>query len=175
MFHHLIPYLKAEGLRWVLSQREMHRPAGRVLTDIERRILLAFFTPATLNTVRLCEVEEIKNPPFYKELDARGIPPPFDFRLAAGITFVDTVLIAPTAIVFDDEISVVFHECVHVVQYLTLGVDTFIDRYIAGWAANGFDYFKIPLEEEASKLQFRFDRHRHIPFSVEDVVAEYLR
>ena len=175
MFHHLIPYLKAEGCKWVVAQREAHRPMGRPLNDEERGLRCAFFQSSTLEAVRLREVEEIDNPPFYKELDSRGIPPPFDFHLAAGITFIDTVLIAPPAIVFDDVISIVFHECVHVVQYEMRGVDGFIADYIAGWASVEFDYFRIPLEMQADRLQFLFDRHRHLPFSVEEAVAVHLR
>jgi hypothetical protein len=44
----------------------------------------------------------------------------------------------------------------HVVQYRVLGgLGPFMHEYVWGMARNGFDYFKIPLEEQAFAITAR--------------------
>lgn len=47
----------------------------------------------------------------------------------------------------------VAHELVHYDQWARYGFFGFLGRYVWGWASNGFDYQKIPLELEAWVLE----------------------
>jgi hypothetical protein len=77
----------------------------------------------------------------------------------AGITFADVVLISTRHQVPGESVSsLVFHELIHVAQYAVLGIDEFIRRYVVGWASAGFDYYQIPLEQDAYFLQRQFDQ-----------------
>ena len=172
MIEQLIPYLEKEGRNWIVTQRDAHWDKGRPLGSSTRVVVGSFFQNDTLNEARICEVCDIENPPFYRKLEEQGISVPLDFRDMAGITFIDTILIAPCKICREGRISLVFHECVHVAQYRFLGVDRFAHEYVTGWANNGFDYLKIPLEVQAYQLQHLFDLNREKVFSVEMVIAQ---
>ena len=172
MLDELISYLEREGRNWIVTQRDAHWVKGHPLESKTRRVIGSFFQSDTLNSARICEVSQIENPPFYKELEEQGISMPLDFRNMAGITFIDTIFIAPSKIGAESWSSLVFHECVHVAQYLFLGVDRFAHEYVAGWASNGFDYFKIPLEVQAYRLQQLFDLNPQNMFSVEMEIAQ---
>ena len=92
----------------------------------------------------------------------------------SAITFVDTILLATTySMPADDQVPLLFHELVHVVQYTELGVDEFVKRYVRGWASNGFQYSAIPLEIQAYQLEARF-RSGVAAFSVSDEVKRQL-
>jgi hypothetical protein len=97
-----------------------------------------------------------------------GRPIPLDFTAMWGITFIDTIVLATTKVGVNSErlISLLFHECVHICQYQQLGLHAFMERYVLGWAQNGFQYKKIPLEEHAYYLQNKFETTAQ-PFSVE--------
>ncbi len=126
--------------------------------------------------VRFRHVLQIDNLDFLGFVqDGLAAKKPFDFSQMAGITFVDTVVFSDAYSEDTDLVSLLFHECVHVVRYPQLGVEGFMRRYIDGWASNGMDYFAIPLVRDAYELerQFRFQSHR--PFFVEDAVALRLK
>jgi hypothetical protein len=55
-----------------------------------------------------------------------------------------------------------------VVQYASLGSNTFVGKYLRGLAAADMDYYRNPFECEAYALQSRFELAPHIPFSVAD-------
>jgi hypothetical protein len=141
--------------------------AGRVAPAFSR-----FFGVNTLSRIRLIRVPQIPNPPFYTLLAAPGIPVPIDFAQMAGITFLDTVLISQRKADFSDAglTSLLFHEAIHVVQYEHLGLDAFMQEYVMGWAANGFEYRYIPLEQQAYALQDRFVENPSAVFCVHDEV-----
>lgn len=173
----LVPYLIENGTTWVVAQEAHYRPLSRGLSKEEWSSLAPFFTAQTLEAVRLADTPVIDNPPFYQALAAQGIQAPLDFRQMSGITFNETVLIASHVVCPQLQqngskrwIALLFHECVHVCQYRRLGVAAFIDKYIKGWAANGFVYRSIPFEAEAYALQARFEAGG-TPFSAEEAVA----
>src|SRR5438445_13798250 len=91
---HLIPYLVSEGARWVATQRDHHRPLGRVLSEKEWSSLAPYYSANILETVVVREIPLIENPDFYQALSASGQPIPLDFSQMAGITFVDTIVFA---------------------------------------------------------------------------------
>lgn len=53
---------------------------------------------------------------------------------------------------------------------IILGVDKLVDRYIDGWAGNGYDYDSIPLERDAYELQRKFESSPQSQLSVESEV-----
>lgn len=161
-----LEYLAVEGLAWIRSQREGLRPGSAALTGEQRDRLAPYFRAETLDAVRYRLVERIENPDFYADLAAQGIDAPLDFSRMAGITFIDTIAIALPDPTEQELIELLFHEAVHVAQYRHLGEESFIAQYVQGWAGNGFDYFSIPLEQQAYALQWRFERGEL--FSVEE-------
>jgi hypothetical protein len=154
----LVECLCEMGLRWVKDQREAHRPGGRPLLEWERARLAGFFGEASLETVRIKTSPAIEGPGFLSILRERGGADPIDFRLIVGITFVDTVVVRQSVSPNGRGwISLLFHEMVHVVQCATLGTEGFVERYVKGWAANGFDYYAIPMERQAYELQAMYE------------------
>ena len=167
----MVDYLIMKGREWVQEQRRVQRPDAASLDEGAKSAFRPFFDNEVLDSVRFRTVPSIPNPGFYRDLEAMGQPIPIDFATMAGITFIDTVLlskplpqpVAPSALMF--------HELVHVVQYLHLGVAEFMTRYVRGWADNGFEYVKIPLERDAYELQARYEHNPDRVFSVRDAVA----
>lgn len=155
----LVQFFTVNGTSWVKDQRARYRPSAIPLDDNTRRSLQPFFSAATLDSVRVLRVPEVENPGFYAAFVQAGQPLPLDFRQMAGITFGDVVLVSTAhAVPGESPVSLMFHELVHVVQYSNLGIDEFIRRYVIGWAAAGFDYYQIPLEQDAYTLQNAFDQ-----------------
>jgi hypothetical protein len=171
----LLGFLIENGRTWVRSQRDRHRLGGRTLTPAERAALRPFFEERILDSARIVSVPVISNPDFYAGLAALGVPPPLDFTVMAGITFIDTILVSDREHLASDPLELLlFHELVHVVQYDLLGTDVFVEQYVRGWAENGQDYFAIPLERDAYELQNRFVQRRANGFSVKTEVCRQL-
>lgn len=170
----LLPFFVENGRNWVLSRRNELRDEGEPLASGDRDEVAAFFDAVLLDAIRVVRVDRIENPPFYAELEKAGITIPLDFTETAAITFNDTIVVAEPKIPAAHRISLIFHECVHVVQYKVLGVERFMEEYVHGWARAGFSYGNIPLEQEAYRLQKEFDKRRGRFFSVEAAVRQRL-
>ena len=172
----LIDSLVETAIVWAEAQRNTFRDGAFTLPQPERELISPFFCEETLEKVRFRHVGKIENPDFLGFLKATVAgDTPIDFSQMAGITFVDTIILSDAYFEEHDLLSLLFHECVHVVQFDQLGVEGFMRRYIEGRVANRMDYFAIPLERDAYELerQFRFQPHR--PFYVEDAVALRLK
>lgn len=171
----LLPYIIEQGRVWVQAQRDHHRPRARPLAAAERAALEPFFEGHILDIARVGRVPIVENPGFYEELEARGVSVPLDFADSEGITFVDTVLISQEHHPQDPpQLPLLFHELVHAVQYSLLGRDTFVERYVRGWAEAGQDYSANPLERSADQLQERYEAEPRRAFSVEAEVRRHL-
>jgi hypothetical protein len=167
----VIKFIVRYGRRWVAEQRERHRRAATGLASDEIAALTGFYPGGVLSGVKIAFVPQIENPGLYTFLAQRGVKFPFDFRFMNGITFVDTIAIADSRGRGTPEIlPLLFHELVHVVQYRTLGVHRFIDRYVRGWMENGSVYLRIPLEAHAYDLQSRYVGDPASRFSVDAAV-----
>jgi hypothetical protein len=162
-----------QGRLWASGMHSELWPKGNPLAEPLTQQFSPFLGVDTLKRIRVVALKEIPNPPFYGSLAARGVPAPIDFTQMAGITFIDTVLISETKAGPSEASlrSLLFHEAVHVVQYEQLGLDRFMNDYVMGWADNGFDYFSIPLEQQAYALQHRFDENPSAVFSVHDEIG----
>lgn len=168
-------YLIENGTKWIVEQRLHHRPTAVELSASIKAALGPFFSPETLAAVRTRKVAQIENPGFYDDLRNAGLEIPLEFSEMDGITFIDTVLLSQAHPMSQQERrAMIFHECVHTVQYQVLGVDEFVRHYIQGWAACEFNYREIPLEKGTYELQSRFETAPDTPFSVESEVARDL-
>jgi hypothetical protein len=168
----IINYLIEEGYGWIQKEQKVRSRDSRILSEQEKNVLFKYYTSKVLGEVRIDYVDCIENPPFFSDLIKRKIPISFDFSLMAGITFIDRIVLARTKLLNKvDELSVIFHELVHVVQYNKFGARKFVELYIHGWAENGFNYYHIPLERQAYKLQAEFNSDNN-NFSVEDELRD---
>ena len=147
-----IEFLARSTADWIATQRDRYRPIATPVDPLLREALATHFTDSTLDRARIARVPEIENPDFYETLDEV----PLDLRGSAGITFGDTILVSDLHVRGPLPPALIFHELVHVVQYSILGVTEFARRYVSGWAANGFEYLRIPLEVQAHDLERRF-------------------
>ena len=163
----LSQFLVEHAIQWVQSEREGHRSTARDLTEIEKSEFSPFFHSRILGIAKIKMVPCVRNPGFYLQLQDMAVPRLLDFTQAAGITFKDTILVSQRYLTSHTQLGpLIFHELVHVVQYEVLGVTDFIERYVRGWADNGFDYFRVPLEAHAYELQQRYETDPKRVFAV---------
>ncbi len=157
---------------WIARLREQHRADGQAIPIEFRQTLARFFPQHTLDRVRLRTVDRIPNPDFYADLVAQRRPVPIDFSDMLGLTLFDTVLVSrdSTSMRSTDYSALLFHEMVHVVQYEHLGLNRFVSEYVNGWAQADFDYYCIPLEQQAYSLEKRFRDAPTAEFSVREEV-----
>ncbi len=161
----LLRHLVENRRAWVQAQRDHQRRSARKLTLSEKVALSPFFENRTLDIARVKRVPLIENPGFYVD----------DFTNSRGIAFMDTILVSDRYCPSTEPlVPVLFHELVHVVQYGLLGRDAFVERYVSGWAENGQDHFRIPMESHAYALQARYEANPLQPFSVEAEVRRHL-
>ncbi len=171
----LLRHLVENGRAWVQAQRDHHRRSARKLTLSEKVALNPFFENRILDIARVKRVPLIENPGFYVDLNAMGIPSPLDFTNSHGITFMDTILVSDRYCPSTEPlVPLLFHELVHVVQYALLGRDAFVEHYVLGWAENGQDYFRVPMESHAYALQAKYEANPLQAFSVEAEVRRQL-
>ena len=142
---------------WVRNRRNRYYPLGRPIAEPDAAWLSAWFDPLLLARVRLCRAT---------------LPVP----RFAGITYGDTIVIDPGVPGSGHPWRrLLFHELVHVVQYDVLGFDGFVNRYLREWAAAGYRYRAIGLEEDAYAIEAMFTADPTRPFPVREEVARRLR
>jgi hypothetical protein len=171
-----IPQIVANGIEWVNAQNNLYKHLGVPLSEDLQVKFAHYFDGNLLNQVRITRVQGITNPDIIDQyrplLKLFGIPV-LDFGSMAGMAFVDLILLAEPLIP-DNHESIIFHEMVHVLQYSLLGVDKFVEMYITGWAKQGFNINKIPLEKVANGLQEKFDNNGSEPFSVKEELMQHI-
>lgn len=171
----LVHFFIENGRQWVREQRDAHRRRATPLSEEASRLFEPFFDAAVLTNARFVEVPIIANPAFFAPLRAMALPDPIDFTQMEGITFQDTVVLSRARMApGPPSASLLFHELVHVVQYDLLGVERFVEEYVNGWAANGFRYEAIPLEQMAYELADRFTAAPTSAFAVRSQVGRRL-
>ena len=158
---------------WLLNLRQEYRALARRLSAEEHAGLRGYLKPDLLDTVRIVELERIPNPPFFPSLANLGLPVPWNFSGEASLAVMDTILLSTPLTPPDRRLSVLFHECVHLQQFQVLGLTKLVSRYIDGLFDNGFNYGKLPMEQQAHELQFRYDAGLKA-FSVEHEVEQAL-
>jgi hypothetical protein len=172
---YLMTFLMENGIQWVESQINKYRSTARNLTEAEKTEFEPFFEQKILHAAGIKLVPIIENPDFYAVLQEMKMPRLLDFKMVAGITFKDTIVLSQS--VLRSKLapkSLLFHELVHVVQYEVLGVRRFVERYVQGWVKGGLDYYAIPLEIHAYDLEQRYERDPKAGFSVREEVLKRL-
>lgn len=158
------------GQVWLWLMRRKYGRASRCLADQERAELHGYFSSDTLDRVRISEEHEIRSvlpdwaPRWIADLD------PLSRFAPAGITLGDLVVLGGGQTKAADQISVIFHELVHVVQFDEIGTRCFCARYLEQWGRGG--YHAIDLERQAYAMQARFDTGES--FDAERAVREAL-
>ncbi len=107
---------------------------AKPLTASEKTYLKQWFPEAVLNKVRVAE-----------DLAQTGF-----FIFSASATTYGTVIVVKTG---KRTNSLLRHEMVHVCQYEKFGKDGFATRYADQYVDSGYDYNKMPFEEDAFDFQ----------------------
>jgi len=172
----LLTFLITNGQSWVRRQRNRYRPVGRPLSNSEKVAFGPFFDAHILESARITRTPFVENPDFYAELRARGIPIPLDFTRTDALTFQDTIVVSDREAPADPPLApLIFRQLVHIVQYEALGVESFVERFVRGWAENGYHYPAIPIERDAYELEDRFALEPQQGFSIEAEILHRLR
>jgi hypothetical protein len=154
--------------RYICSHRDRLLPDAMPLPDFAKEPLSPYFEPATLSATRLFVAEPLPllDPPFVGLLERFGLSVP-TLSTIAGITLDQVVATREWP-----STSLLFHELVHVVQFRTLGVCRFSEKYVEGFLRTG-KYEAIPLEAVAYELEARFVCQTK-PFSVEEELSLWM-
>ncbi len=161
---------------WVQEERTEQRPHAEPLTDSEKQLYAPFFPPEVLEEARVRAVDSMPSPRFLSKIRHKG-QRVFNFRRAVGLALDDTLLLRGADVPAGSPArrSVLFHELVHSVQYQALGVESFMQLYLASLVANDYSYPNVAFEHQAFELQHRFNVDPGTPFSVEDEVADMVQ
>ena len=157
----MLDFLKS----WIDDVNKSHEPARRSCS-IFQECFKGFYTPKFLNSSYFVVVDRLPKPDSPTIRDA-GLGDFIDMDFN-GITYIDTYYVLPRVA---QELSLHFHELVHVLQWRKLTAEIFINRYIDEYKR--FGYRKAPLEEMAYGLEERFSKDE-TPFDVEEYVLQNL-
>jgi len=165
-------YLIQKFLEWFDGQRKLYLPKARFFSKEEKSLLEKYFEKRIIDSVGVAMVEHISNPEFYGELTEQGLPIPLDFSEAAALTLIDCILLRKIPWhSFSSQVSIIFHEMVHVVQIDILGLEKMAELYLSSLFRNG--YSNVPFEKQADILTSRFTKGES--FLVEEVVKQELK
>lgn len=155
---------------FILKSRKKYADRAVPLTPEQRSAMHAFFPAEVLEQTRLLVLrdERVQDPPFYGMARMMGIKNLPSFGDTAAVTFVDVIVSHQE---FTDDL--LFHELVHVVQYVQLGTKEFASRYVNGFL-NGGGYAGIPLEKNAYELEQRYSANKAQAFAVADEVKQWI-
>ena len=136
---------------------EKHAATGRPLGARKWLAFRDYFLPELACGVRIEEVLEIPEPPFYDALKSQlallGIDTQLDFLNTVGLTARNAILVRSGQLTR----TLLFHEMVHVEQYRQLGMEPFARAYLGGLPESAFVYERVPLDVQAFALARRFD------------------
>ncbi len=160
----------AEAIRrvaeYIRLQREQFFPQGRLLSEVQRRIVAPFFTPVLLDSIRVVEMgqQRLANPAFYAEARELGLTNLPEITHMSSMTFEDVL-------VFQCEITPrrLFHALVHAAQFSILGLEKYTELYVHAFLKTG-SHITVPLEAHAFTLESKFANEPTEPFSVEEKV-----
>jgi hypothetical protein len=136
---------------WIERTLARHRTEARSVASQRFPRLKDYFPSVFLETAYVVIVPRIPVPPL-REI---GLPELAEFEKGdyAGITYRNTYFVRENGL-YDESLH--FHELVHIVQWLYLGVDGFLTTYAAGFLEHGYE--NNPLEAMARELQNYFDQ-----------------
>ena len=149
---------------YISRQRNRLSRDARSIPPQLQKDLRGFFSDTVLAETPLIQAV-VPEPALYPMVRWLGVQGLLDMSLIGAITLVDVV-----AYPEDIDLSTLFHELVHVVQYRVLGLRPFAKLYVGGFLTEG-DYERIPLERQAYELGARFEREPRKLFDVEEDVV----
>jgi hypothetical protein len=153
---------------YISEQRESFHGKAVSIEPSHQAALQPFFPAPVLEGVKVTQ-GRASEPSFYPQLRGMGIKNAPPFSDMAGITFQDVVVhVEPLTR------RLLFHELVHAVQYVHLGLQGFAEHYVRGFLSGG-SYEEIPLEKQAYELEARFAGNSDETFSVEADVQRRLK
>ncbi len=147
---------------WIRQVNIFHEPERRSCSFFCEHFK-GFYSPEFLETAYFVVTDTIPKPDFPELLEA-GLGGFIDMEFG-GITYNDTYYVTKSSA---SEISLHFHELVHVIQWRELTPTGFIQRYIQ--EIQDFGYERAPLEKMAYTLQKDYELKKHT-FDV----AQYVR
>jgi len=153
---------------YISEQRESFRGKAVAIEPSHKAALQPFFPALVLEGVKVTR-GRAGEPSFYRQLRGLGITNAPPFSDMAGITFQDIVVHAEPL-----TRRLLFHELVHAVQYVQLGLQGFAEHYVRGFLSGG-SYEEIPLEKQAYELEGRFASNPAEQFSVDADVCQRLK
>lgn len=159
----LVPLLSWMTARYIGHHRNRLYPDSRPISADRQAPLRGFFSDSVLTETRIVQAV-MPVPVVYPLVKILGVKGLLEMSSIAAITLIDVVAY-PAKL----ELSTLFHELVHVVQYRVLGLKRFAKLYVKGFL-NGRGYYGIPLEKQAYALTARFDEDPDKVFSVEEDV-----
>ena len=156
---------------YLREQRDHYSAVAVSLTTRQKATMWPYFTPATLDQVRVVELKgaRIPTPAFYEKAKSLGFEHLPQVTHMDSLTFLDVV-------VFNETITErsLFHGLVHAVQFQELGLDRYVDLFVRCFANTKF-HFTVPLEAHAFSLESRFARPTGTRFSVEEQVRLWVQ
>lgn len=165
--------LIAEAISWLHQQRELFLPSSIPLDEHQRTELQPFFPAEILSRVRIVEASQtgdsIPYPPFYERVRAGGARVLPDAAHMTAIPFLDVMVFnrQPT-------LRTVFHNLVHVAQFVVLGEERVLRGYFETLNEAGL-WMVVPFEEQAYQLDARYTMNPSDVFSVEKEIQEWMR
>jgi len=159
-------------VKYMREERELYLPTSEALAAKWRSSVEQYFTRGFLDTIRTVELPRgvrIPPPHFYAEavaLSGGNFP---DFVHLASVTYIDVI-------VFNETIKprLLFHGLVHAQQFAILGLEPYTGLYLRAFL-KARAWTRIPLEEQAFKLEERFMSAPKKPFSVEEEIKLWAR
>jgi hypothetical protein len=144
-FHIALPWVR----QWIEQLLDAHADGAHAVSTLSFTRLSTCFPWELLERTRVVTVERVPFPP----VDQFGLPELAFMQEMSfdGITFRDTFFLRRGRT--SEELH--FHELVHVVQWVRLGVDNFLLAY--GLGLLRFGYERSPLEQMAYTLQRNFE------------------
>jgi hypothetical protein len=165
--------LIAEAISWLHQQRELFLPSSIPLDSNQRTELQPFFPAEILGRARIVDAsqtgETIPYPPFYERVRAGGARVIPDAAHMTAMPFFDVMVFnrKPT-------LRTVFHNLVHVTQFVILGAESVLKGYFETLNESGL-WMVVPFEEQAYQLDGRYTANPFDLFSVEKEIQEWVR
>ena len=149
---------------WIQETLRVSAKARRTINSFVFHRIPEYFSEEILNTAGVVSIDRLPVPP----LTALGLTEfaGFESQQIAAVTYMNTYFVQPDHI-YDESLH--FHELVHVVQWKTIGPESFLMLYAQGLAKYG--YRESPLEQMAYRYQVIFDEGIQC-YRVEGAVAE---
>ncbi len=156
---------------YLREQRERFLATGASLSDHQKALMWPYFSPKTLERVKIAELEDarVPNPPFYDKARALGFVDLPEVTHMPGLAFIDVMVFneSPT-------LRSLFHTLVHAVQFELLGLERYCDLFVRSFVKTKL-YFSVPLEVHAFSLESKFLGSPAQRFSVEEQVGLWIR